>query len=45
MNNQRKYQHYHKIDVTSKEMLPSGLRQMIEQAKFTYSASGKEFEK
>ena len=47
----QKYQLYHqvfKIDkykyLTGKEILPSNQQQVIEQAKFTYSPLGKDFE-
>ena len=38
----QKYQHYHQVKLnyeylTDKEILPSNRRQIIEQAKFTYS--------
>ena len=34
-----------KINLTGEEILPSNQRQMIEQAKFTYSPLGKAFDK
>ena len=48
---QQKYQHFHlgKIDkyeyLTGEEILPSDPRQIIKQANFEYSPSGKAFEK
>ena len=43
---QLKYQLYHKYEyLTGEDILPSNQQQIIEQAKFTYSALGKAFEK
>ena len=44
----QKHQHYHLekfIYLTGEEILPSDHRRLIEQAKYTYSLSGKAFEK
>ena len=45
----QRYQHYHQFDkyeyVTGQEILPSNQIQIIEQAKFAYSPSGKTFQK
>ena len=40
-----KYQHYHFEKLINMSIIPSNRRQIIEQAKFTYSALGKALEK
>ena len=42
----KNYNMYNKYEyLTGEEILPSNQKQIIEQAKFTYSPSGKAFEK